>query len=213
MGNYRSERLEKYLDDLAAKLPTPGGGSVVALVAALGVGLLSMVSKFTLGKENYRQSEEEIEKILNRSEDLRNRLTDLVDEDIGVYGRVSSAYKLPRITDKEREVRSKAIEKACKDALIVPLEVARSCLEGLGLARRLVEIGNVRLVSDVGVAAGLLEAALKGAEFNVKINLKVIGDRDFIEEKKKAIGSLVRNRVKIKDEILKETEDKIENIS
>ena len=93
------------------------------------------------------------------------------------------------------------------------MEVARCCTEGLNLARRLVEIGNVRLVSDVGVAAGLLEAALKGAEFNVNINLKIIEDRDFVEEKKKAIGSLVRDRLKIKDEILKETEDKIENIT
>lgn len=213
MGDYRSERLEKYIDDLAEKLPAPGGGSVVALVGALGVGLLSMVSNFTLGKEKYRQSEEEIKKILDRSEDLRERLTELVDEDIRVYGKVSSAYKLPRTTDKEKEVRSQAIEKACKDALTIPMEVAHSCCEGLELARRLVEIGNVRLVSDVGVAAGLLEAALKGAELNVKINLKVIEDKNFVEEKKKAIGSLVRDRLKIKDEILKETEDKIENIT
>ena len=213
MKTYRSERLEKYLDDLAGKLPAPGGGSVVALVGALGVGLLSMVSNFTLGKENYRQNEEEIKKILRRSEDLRKRLTELVDEDIRVYDRVSSAYKLPRITDKEREVRSKAIENACKQALTIPMEVARYCVEGLDLARRLVEIGNVRLVSDVGVAAGLLEAVLKGAELNVKINLKVIEDKNFVEEKVKAIGFLARNRIKIKDEILKKTEDKIENIS
>ena len=213
MGDYRNERIGKYVDDLAAKLPAPGGGSVVALVGALGVGLLSMVSNFTLGKEKYRQSEEEIKKILNRSEDLRERLTELVDEDIRVYGKVSSAYKLPRATDKEKEVRSRAIEKACKDALTVPMEVARSCCEGLELARRLVEIGNVRLVSDVGVAAGLLEAALKGAEFNVKINLKVIEDKNFVEEKKKVIRSLVENRAKIKDEVLRETEDKIENVT
>ncbi|MFB0526548.1 MAG: cyclodeaminase/cyclohydrolase family protein, partial [bacterium] len=95
MGDYRSERLEKYVDDLAAKLPAPGGGSVVALVGALGVGLLSMVSNFTLGKEKYKQSEEEIKKILDRSEDLRKRLTELVDEDIRVYDKVSGAYKLP----------------------------------------------------------------------------------------------------------------------
>jgi len=213
MGDYKNERLEKYLDDLAAKLPAPGGGSVVALVGALGVGLLSMVSNFTLGKEKYKRSEEEIKKILRRSEDLRKRLTELVDEDIGVYDRVSSAYKLPRITDKEREVRSKAIEKACKQALTVPMEVARYCVEGLDLARRLVEIGNVRLVSDVGVAAGLLEAALKGAELNVKINLKVIEDKNFIEEKIKEVGILVEDRLKIRNEILRKTEDKIGNIT
>ncbi|MFQ5867180.1 MAG: cyclodeaminase/cyclohydrolase family protein [bacterium] len=213
MGDYRSERLEKYVDDLAAKLPAPGGGSVVALVGALGVGLLSMVSNFTLGKEKYRESEKEVAELLKRSEDLRERLTELVDEDIRAYGKVSIAYKLPRTTDKQREVCSKAIEQACKDALIVPLEVARSCLEGLDLARRLVEIGNVRLVSDVGVAAGLLEAALKGAELNVRINLKTIQDRSFVEERTKVIGSLVGNRIKIKDEILRKTEDKIENIT
>jgi len=211
MGDYKGERLEKYLDDLAGKLPAPGGGSVVALAGALGVGLLSMVSNFTIGKEKYKRSEEEIKKILKRSEDLRKRLTELVDEDIKVYDRASRAYKLPRRTDKERELRSRAIEKACKEALIVPLEVARSCQEGLNLARRLVKIGNVRLVSDVGVSAGLLEAALKGAELNVKINLKAIRDRGFVEEKRKAIASLVSNRIRIKDEILRNTEDKIEN--
>ncbi len=212
MGDYRSEPLEKYVDDLAAKLPAPGGGSVVALVGALGAGLLSMVSNFTLGKEKYKQSEEEIKNILNRSEDLRKRLIELVDEDIRAYGEVSSAYKLPRTTEKEKEVRSQAIKEACKDALTVPMEVARYCCRGLEIASRLVDIGNVGLVSDVGVAAGLLEAALKGAEFNVKINLKVIEDKDFVEEKKKAIGSLVKDKVKIKDEILGKTEDKIENI-
>jgi formiminotetrahydrofolate cyclodeaminase len=213
VGSYRRQRLEKYLDDLAAKLPAPGGGSVVALVGALGIALLSMVSNFTLGKEDYRQSEEEIDKILQKSEDLRDRLTELVDEDIRVYSRVSYAYRLPGKTDKEKEVRSQAIEKACKQALIVPLEVARSCREGLDLARRLVEIGNVKLVSDVGVAAGLLEAALKGAELNVKINLKVIKDRDFVEEKRKTVNSLAMNRLKIKEEILSKTENKIENMS
>ncbi len=211
MGDYKGERLEKYLDDLAAKLPSPGGGSVVALVGALGVGLLSMVSNFTLGKEKYREMEEEIKKIVNRSENLRKRLTELVDEDIRAYGSVSRAYELPRTSDRDKEVRSQSIQKACKAALVVPLEVARYCVEGLDLARRLVEIGNLRLVSDVGVAAALLEAALKGAELNVKINLKVIEDRRFVEEKKKAMASLVSNRIKIRDEILKKTEDKIEN--
>jgi len=211
MRDYRSESLENYLDDLAAKLPAPGGGSVVALVGALGVGLLSMVSNFTIGKDRYRRSEKEIKKILKRSEDLRERLTELVDEDIRVYGKVSRAYKLSGATDKEKEVRFQAIEKACKEALIAPLKVARYCVEGLELARRLVQIGNVRLVSDVGIAAGLLEAALKGAELNVKINLNTIADRNFVEEKRKNIGSLVRNRLKIKDEILRESEDKIEN--
>ncbi len=89
------------------------------------------------------------------------------------------------------------------------MEVARCCREGLNLAKRLVEIGNVGLVSDVGVAAGLLEAALKGAELNVNINLKVIEDKNFVEEKNRVMSSLVRDRLKIKDEVLKKTEDRI----
>jgi len=213
MGEYKGESLEKYLDDLAAKLPAPGGGSVVALVAALGAGLLSMVSNFTLGKEKYRENQEEIEKILKRSEQLRKKLTELVDEDVRLYGEVSHAYKLPGSTGKEKGMRSKTIERAYKHALTVPLEVAGCCRQGLDLARRLVDIGNMRLVSDVGVAAGLLEAALKGAELNVKINLKQIKDTKFVEEKKKAIESLSRNIITIRDEILKKTEDKMKNIT
>jgi len=213
MGEYKGESLEKYLDDLAAKLPTPGGGSVVALVAALGAGLLSMVSNFTLGKENYRENQEEIEEILKRSEELRKKLTELVDEDVQVYAEVSHAYRLPSSTGKEKEMRSKTIEDACKQALTVPLQVAGLSRQGLDLAKRLVEIGNVRLVSDVGVAAGLLEAALKGAELNVKINLKRIKDTKFVEEKRKAIDSLSRNITTIRDEILKETQDKMKNIT
>jgi len=212
MRDYRSESLEKYIDDLAARLPAPGGGSAVALVGALGMALLSMVSNFTLGKENYKGSEREIEEILKRSEVLRGKLTRLIDEDIRVYSRVSKAYRLPRTTERGKELRAREIEQACKEALTVPLEVVHHCSEGLGLARRLVEIGNVRLVSDVGVAAALLEAALKGAEINVEINLGAIKDKDFVEEKRKVVGSLVKGSLEIREEILRKTEDRIRNI-
>ncbi|MBI5145023.1 MAG: cyclodeaminase/cyclohydrolase family protein, partial [Candidatus Omnitrophica bacterium] len=57
---YREATLKKYSDDLAAKLPAPGGGSAAALAAAMGVSLISMVVNFTLGKPKYAQYEREL---------------------------------------------------------------------------------------------------------------------------------------------------------
>ena len=76
------DNLKKYLDDLAARLPAPGGGSAAALTAAAGAALISMVANFTIGKEKYKSAEEEIGNVLSSAEDLRRKLTNLVDEDV-----------------------------------------------------------------------------------------------------------------------------------
>jgi len=82
---YKDESLEKYLDDLAAKLPAPGGGSAAAMTAAMGVSLISMVVNFTLGKPKYAQYEAELKRILENSEVLRKEFLNLVDLDVAAY--------------------------------------------------------------------------------------------------------------------------------
>ena len=122
---YREETLQKYLDDAAAKLPAPGGGSVSALAGALGAAMASMVGNFTVGKDAYKEVEEEVKGLLSQSEKLRRELTALVDADVAAYGQVSAAYKLPRESDQEKSKRRGAIEEACKEALAVPLKAAQ----------------------------------------------------------------------------------------
>ncbi len=206
---YINQPIKKYLDEAAAKLPAPGGGSVSALCGALGAAMASMVANFTVGKEKYKEVENEISRLLSQSEEMRKRLAELLDADVRAYGKVSTAYRLPKVTDEEKGQRSQAIQEACKGALQVPLEAAQCCRRILELSRRLVDVGNVNLISDVGVAVILAESALQGAVLNVEINLAGLKDESFIKEKRKNLDSLLRDSLVIRDEVLKKVKGKI----
>ncbi len=182
---YKHSSIKKYLDDLAAKLPAPGGGSAAALAAALGASLISMVVSFTLGKPKYAPYEKELKKILQESEELRSEFLNLLDLDVTVY--------------KSKNTR---------DALDVPFMLSRLCFEGIKLCPPLVKKGNINLISDVAVAAVLLESAFYSAVYNVEINLKIIGD--------KKLGGGIRRELAHKEKMVKkirlETEAKVGKI-
>lgn len=198
--------LKRYLDDLAGKKPAPGGGSAAALAAAIGVGLISMVANFTVGKERYRDVEEEMKEILSSAEVLRERLLKLVDEDVAAYKRLSEAYKLPKENNEAKRKREQAIQRGLKEALSCPFEICKCCLSASRLCPMMTEKGNINLLSDVGVAILLLEAAFESALVNVDINLKGIQDDKFILEVRRdlepmekeitAIAQAVDNKVK-----------------
>jgi len=152
--SYKNRTLKKYLDDLAAKLSAPGGGSAAAFNAGMGAALISMVVNFTLGKPKYARYEPELKDILEKSENLRNEFLNLVDLDVAAY--------------KSRKIR---------DALNVPFMTARLCFEGIKLCPPLVKIGNINLISDVAVAAVFLESAFTSAYVNVDINLKTLNNK------------------------------------
>ena len=174
------DTLKKYLDDLAAKLPAPGGGSAAALTAATGAALISMVANFTIGKEKYKFVEEEIKKVLSSSEDLRQKLINLVDEDVTAYKKLSSAYKLSKDSPEDKRKREQAMQEGLKEALATPLEVCKLSHQAVKLCPVMSEKGNANLISDVGVAVALLASAFQSALLNVEINLKSIKDNEFI---------------------------------
>jgi len=179
---YKNESLTRYLDDLAARLPAPGGGSAAALNAALGASLISMVVNFTLGKPKYAKFTPELQNILERSEKLRGEFLHLVDLDVQAYN-----------------------SRNINDALKIPFMLARLCFEGIKLCPVLVKKGNVNLISDVGVAAVMLEAAFVSARFNVEINLKTLGDKKL----SKAINKELEQKEKMLKKIRLETEEKV----
>ncbi len=183
--NYKNAVLNRYLDDLADKLPAPGGGSAAALNAAMGAALISMVVNFTLGKPKYAKYEDALKKIIEKSEKLREEFLNLVDLDVIAY-------------------QSKNI----RDALDVPFMIARLSFEGIKLCPPLVTKGNINLISDVAVAAILLEAAFASAYFNVEINLKTLGDKKLATALRK---ELIQKEKSIK-RIRQETEEKVGKI-
>ncbi len=206
---YIDETLRKYLEDLSAKLPAPGGGSASALTGATGFALLCMVLNFTLGKKEFKDVEEKLKELLKQCERKRRRLEELIDEDVKVYGEVSRTYALPRNSDEEKRVRSQAIQKALRDALEVPLEIASLSREGLETALELIEISNPKLVSDIGGGAVFLEGAFRGAELNVKINLAAIKDKELTMRKGEEWDRMSKDVKDIKEELWHKTLDRM----
>jgi len=190
---YIKASLSKYLNDLSSKLPAPGGGSVAALTGALGVSLISMVLQFTIGKDKFKQFEKELKKAQRSIDDLRKKLSALVDEDIKVYKKVSKAFKS----------HNKAQQKeAIKNAASVPLEICNCTYEAMQLCLRITKKTNINLISDIAVAAELLEAAHKSAYYNVRINLKFLQDKNFSAPIRHSVELQEKEMYKVRKEII-----------
>jgi len=173
---YRDGSIRKYLDDAAAGIPAPGGGSVSAFAGALATTMGSMAANFTVGKKKFLEVEPRVKSILARLDRGRETLLELMDRDVEAYGVVSAAYRMPRETTEEKTARTAKIQEALVVAMDVPLRTVRACLDVLRELAQLVDIANPNLISDVGVSAILAEAALRGAKLNVEINLVSLKD-------------------------------------
>ncbi|MCD6257423.1 cyclodeaminase/cyclohydrolase family protein [Candidatus Aerophobetes bacterium] len=206
---YLERPLKDFIEDTSSRTPTPGGGSVAALVGALGGALLSMVGNFTLGKKKFESVQKEIKDILQELNLYTSRLCELIQDDISAYQNFSRISSLPKNTQQERKIRMEAMEKALKNAAEVPLKTADLSLKLIKLASRLVSIGNPNLISDVGVGAILAEATLESAALNVEINLSYIKDAEFIKEKRKLLTSLLDEGKEFTLRIVKEVREKI----
>jgi methenyltetrahydrofolate cyclohydrolase len=179
---YIHQPLQNYLDDLASAKPTPGGGSASALSAAMGAALASMVVRLTLGKVEYAGVQEELEQLLQHTENLRTRFQQLMQEDIEAYGQLSASFKMPRATPEEREARSSAIQIRLIEAALVPLEVAERVAALLQYCQRIAEIGNAKVLSDVATGAMLAASAGAGAGWMVRVNLQALKDMELVNE-------------------------------
>lgn len=175
--------LNDYLDSIAAETSTPGGGSVTAVTAAQAVGLLSMVSRFTAGREKFRSVEPRINELLAVFEAKRQELTALATEDINVFGGVMAAYKMPKDAPDKQEKLQEALKKSSE----VPFTVFSICRGLMSLADELEKIGNPMLVSDVIVARTMLKCCMDCSVENVEINLVSIKDKDFCAQKRSSM--------------------------
>ena len=191
MHMYIDETLQHYLDDLASARPAPGGGSTAALSGAMGAALASMVCRLTVGKAAYAGVQQEIEELLKRTEHLRLRFQQLIQEDIDAYGRLSACYKLPRETNEERATRTEAIQKQLVEAALVPLEVAERAAELVQCCERIIEIGNATVLSDVATGAILASSAGEGAALMVRINVQALKNEELaVELRERLNGAL-----------------------
>jgi len=164
-----------------------------------------MVCRLTENKKGYEQFNEEIKKVLEESESIRKRTTELIDEDTKIFNEVMSAFKMP----KNDLARQKKIQDAMRKATEVPLKTMRECYKALELARVVAEKGNVNSVSDAGVAALTANTGVLGASLNAIINLKFIKDNDFVEKTTEEVTDLTKKSIELNREIMRIVTQKI----
>ena len=170
--------ISEYLEALACKSATPGGGSASALIAAQGAALFSMVCEFT------QPSDESLLKINQICLVTQTKLLRLVQEDIDAFNTVMNWY-----ADKG----SYQYEKAIETAITVSLDIMREASTLADTAEYLSKKGNKNLISDVAIGANLLSAGIESAYINVLVNLKTISNDLISRETKEQSGNYLQS--------------------
>ena len=194
--------IKQFLERVASGEPVPGGGSVAALTAALSASLSEMVARLTLGKKGDPALDEKMLALIDAASRLRARLIDDVDRDSDAYASVMGAYRMPKGSDEEQNVRKAAVQDALKNAARVPFSVAEAGITLLKLARTALMGGKSSAITDGLVAALIARSAVIGALYNVRINLASISDIAFREDFARRADALEEEAVEMERDIL-----------
>jgi len=171
--------VREFCNETLSDSPAPGGGSVAALMGALGASLGGMVANLSAGKRGWDDKLEYFSGWAVKAQQLKDELLSLVDEDTAAFSKVMDAFALPKESAEEKTARSAAIEAATKYAAEVPLKVMATASRSYALLAEMAERGNPASVSDVGVGALAIRACIEGAALNVRINLGQLKDERF----------------------------------
>ena len=185
-----------FIDELSTNSPAPGGGSVSALAGSLGAALVSMVGALNHEKKENIKVKSELNKIGIESQEIKDRLSFLVDEDTNAFNGLMQANRLPSNNEIEKKEKLNAIKQANEYAIEIPLEVIHHCFRVIELSEILIDNGSSSLVSDAGVSAEVALAGARGAAMNVFINLLNISDNNYCKEKRKLVKKLISDSEK-----------------
>ena len=175
----RDDTIAAFLDQLAARIPAPGGGATAALHAAQAAALLAMVARYSNGA---RYNAELMNRIVTEADELREDALALAEADADAFGAVAEAYRLPRETEQEQSARSASISSALAGAARPPADVVRTALLLTSLAEELLPAGNRNMITDLAAAAVAARAAAVTARLFIEINLKGIIDQVLLDE-------------------------------
>ena len=173
------KKTTEFLEELSSSAPVPGGGGASAAAGAYAAALGLMVGNLTTGKKKYADVEEEICESMKKLEQLRDKLTRLVDEDAKAFEPLSKAYGMPKETEEQKKLKEQVLETALREACRVPLEIMEVSIEVMELLQVLEEKGSRLAVSDAGVGILFAKTSLEGASLNVFINTRLMKDRKY----------------------------------
>ncbi|WP_067562679.1 cyclodeaminase/cyclohydrolase family protein [Nocardia acidivorans] len=172
--SFGDSTLQGYLDELAAKVPAPGGGAVAALHAAQGAALVAMVARYTTRAKD-AENRPVIDRVIVAADTVRDRALALADADAAAFTAVGNAYKMAKETEEQQAARTAAITGALLGAARVPAAVVAAADEVVSLASELLPIGNPNVVTDIGAAADAARAAAASSQLNIAINVASLG--------------------------------------
>jgi len=165
--DYLSLPMREFLADTGLKSPTPGGGSVAAIVGALSASLARMATVYTAGKPKFADHEDRLRELLDEFQEACNKFGQLMSADMAAYEQYAAARSL---SDDEKQ-------KALQQAIAVPME---TIVQAVAITARLDEMKsftNPFLLSDLQAASLLAVAAAGAASMSIESNLSALTDR------------------------------------
>lgn len=204
------QTIRRFVTAAASNSPTPGGGSVAALVAALGASMTSMVGNLTQGAK-FTDVEEKMKEVADEMAAAIKEMEELLEADMTSFDNYMAALKLPKDSDEEKEARTAALQNAAVRATEVPLRLAVLCRDSLRSSQTIADTANKNVISDLGIAALLLEAAAQSALLTVDMNLPGLKDAEkkaaFTEQRDHVAGEIAT----IKNTVVEMVRDRLAN--
>ena len=199
--------LREFANETASESMAPGGGSVSAYMGVLGISLAGMVANLSAHKRGWDIRWEEFSNWAEKSQNIKDELLTMVDDDAKAFNGIVDAYGLPKSTETQKATRDKAIQDATINAIEVPFKVMKLAYESIAICRVMIETGNPNSVTDAGVGVLAARSAVLGAFLNVKINAANLKDKKFADRYLKE-GNEIQKKTIEEERIILEMLDK-----
>ena len=198
-----------FANETASESMAPGGGSIAATVGALGISLGTMVANLSAHKVGWDSRWEEFSDWAVKGQHYKNKLLFLVDEDTNSFNKIMEAFRLPKNTFEEKEIRAAAVEKATQYATEIPFQVMETSYQSMEVMKAMLQTGLQSSLSDAGVGALCARTAVLGAYFNVRINAKDLKDKVFTSTILEKAETIYLKTLELEKELIALIDEKI----
>jgi glutamate formiminotransferase / formiminotetrahydrofolate cyclodeaminase len=203
--------LTDFADETASESPAPGGGSIAAYIGSLGISLGTMVANLSSHKKGWDERWKEFSDWAEKGQQYKDELLRLVDMDTKAFNQIMTAFTLPKSTDEEKTIRTKAIQEATKFAIEIPFKVMQASYGSMEVIKAMAQTGNPNSVSDAGVGALCARSSVMGAFLNVRINASGYDDKNFVADVLSKGKEIENKAIALENDILNIVNGKIGN--
>lgn len=210
---FKENSIELFLESVADATPTPGGGTVSALLGSLSSSLVSMVYGLTINKKKFLALDEEIKNKIISAQDtvmnIKNELLVLMDEDSKAFNLVMEGFKMPKNDEVEKLLRDVKIQLGYNKSMEVAFKTATVSYKLYDYIELACDYGNINAITDVGVATLTLQSAIEGAILNVRVNASALEEDESIRSILDGCSKYVKGSRERRDMIIEKVEGKI----